>query len=139
MIAISIKCVPPSITAQMKRVAVINGKPRFFHSRQMKEQEATWASLLQPYQPAAPMDGAIALSMRFVYPHLKSVRKDDAHKLIPKISRPDAGNTAKHLEDLLTRLRFIVDDARVAKLTIEKFHGPEAHVGIQIQIAQFIH
>lgn len=137
MISITIRCVPPSITAQMKRVAIIQGKPRFFHSREMKGQEATWASLLQPHQPAQPMDGALSLSMRLVYPHLKSVRKDDVHKLVPKISKPDVGNACKHIEDLLTKLRFITDDARIARLVVEKFHGPEADVGIQIQIAHF--
>lgn len=138
MIAFTIKCVPPSITAQQKRVRFVNGKPMFFHGGKMQEQTATWTSLLQPYQPPAPMDGPLSLSVRLVYPHLKSTKKTDVHKLIPKTSKPDAGNASKHLEDLLARLRFITDDSRVARLLVEKFHGPEDHVGIQIHIAHFI-
>lgn len=137
MIAFTIKCVPPSITAQQKRVHYVNGKPVFFHGAKMQEQAATWTSLLQPFQPAEPMDGALSLSVRLIYPHLKATKKNDVHKLIPKTSKPDAGNASKHLEDLLTRLRFITDDSRIARLLVEKFHGPESHVGIQIQIAHF--
>jgi Holliday junction resolvase RusA-like endonuclease len=137
VIRISVKCVPPSITAQMKRVHVVHGKPVFFHGTAMQQQAATWTSLLQPYQPAEPMDGPLALDVRLVYPHLKATPKRDVHRLLPKTSKPDAGNASKHLEDLLTRLRFIADDARVARLVVEKFHGPESHVGIQIRIAPF--
>jgi Holliday junction resolvase RusA-like endonuclease len=38
---------------------------------------------------------------------------------------------------MLTRLRFIADDARIARLLVQKFHGPETAVGIRIQIAHF--
>lgn len=139
MIDITLRCIPPSITAQQKRVAVINGKPRFFHSREMQQESATWAALLQPHQPTEPLDGPLSLSIRLVYPHLKSTRKADIHKLLPKTSKPDAGNASKHIEDVLTKLRFITDDSRIARLTVEKLHGPEAYVGIRIQIAHFIH
>jgi Holliday junction resolvase RusA-like endonuclease len=137
MIAISIKCVPPSITAQQKRVTFVNGKPRFFHGVKMQEQTATWTSLLQPYQPTEPMDGPLELAVRLVYPHLKSTRKNDVHRLLPKTTKPDAGNASKHLEDLLARMRFITDDARISRLIVEKFHGPESDVGIRIQISTF--
>lgn len=137
MIDISLRCIPPSITAQQKRVHVVGGKPVFFHGAKMREQAATWASLLQGHQPPAPLDGPLALSLRFVYPHLKATKKADAHRLLPKITKPDAGNVAKHVEDLLARLRFITDDARIASLHVAKFHGPESAVGIRIQIAPF--
>lgn len=94
MIAFTIKCVPPSITAQQKRVRFVNGKPMFFHGGKMQEQTATWTSLLQPYQPPAPMDGPLSLSVRLVYPHLKSTKKTDVHKLIPKTSKPTPAEVA---------------------------------------------
>jgi Holliday junction resolvase RusA-like endonuclease len=134
MISITIKCVPPSITAQQKRVTFVNGKPRFFHGGKMQEQTATWTSLLQPHQPAEPMDGPLELAVRLVYPHLKSTRKNDVHRLLPKTTKPDAGNASKHLEDLLARMRFITDDARISRLIVEKYWGPSELVGIQIRI-----
>lgn len=138
MIDVTLRCVPPSITAQQKRVAVIKGRPVFFHSREMRVQEQTWQALLRPYQPAAPMDGPLTLSMRFVYPYLKAMPKAHVGRLIPKISKPDCGNASKHIEDLLTKMRFITDDSRVCRMVVEKFHGPEAEVGIRIQIQHFV-
>lgn len=129
-----LRCVPPRITAQMKRIRVVNGKPVFFHSSAMKMEANIWALLLQPYRPEQPMDGPLTLSMKFVYPHVAATKKADREQLIPKTTKPDAGNTAKHLEDLLTKMRFIADDARFYKVNIEKWHGPADLVGITIQI-----
>lgn len=137
MIDVTIRCVPPSVTAQQKRVHVVNGKPVFFHGAKMRREEQTWTALLQPYAPAAPIDGPIALTVRMVWPHLKGARKSDRHRLLPKTSKPDCSNVSKHLEDLLVRLRFIVNDAHVARHVIEKYFGPESEVGIRIQIAPF--
>lgn len=137
MIDVSIRCVPPSTTAQMKRVHVVNGRPVFFHGAKMRAEEQTWTALLRPHAPAAPMTGPMALTVRMIWPHLKGARKADQHRLIPKVSKPDCSNVSKHLEDLLVKLRFIDNDAHVARHVIEKFHGPEAAVGIRIQIAQF--
>ena len=134
MIQIFVRCIPPAVTAQQKRVHYVNGKPVFFHGAKMREQTNAWTSLLQPYQPDKPLDGPLELSIRLVYPHLKSTKPRDVPKLLPKTSRPDVGNATKHLEDLLTRLRFIEDDARVARLLVEKFWGPESKVGIYINI-----
>ena len=100
----------------------------------MKAQERTWASLLQPHVPEAPVLGAIELRATLIYPHLKGTAKRDLHLVIPKESKPDADNAAKHLTDLLVTMRFIGDDAKIARLIVEKFHGPEASVGIRIAI-----
>lgn len=142
MISLSIRCVPPSITAQKKRVHVIQGKdgkhrPVFFHGAKMKAEEQTWTSLLSPHVPEAPLDGPLILHVRMVWPHLKATRQADRERLIPKVSKPDCSNVSKHLEDLLVKLRFIVNDAHVARHVVEKFHGPEAQIGIRIVIQEW--
>lgn len=136
-----LRCVPPSVTAQQKRVRVVRSRrsgkpiPVFFHGAKMRAQEQTWTALLEPHAPAVPLQGPLALTVRLVYPHRKSVCRRDADRLVPKQTKPDAGNASKHLEDVLTRLRFIEDDARISRLVVEKFHGPTAQVGIRIRIA----
>ena len=140
MIDITLRCVPPSTTAQKKRVRIITSRsgkpiPVFFHGTQMRREAETWHALLAPYVPATPLTGATALAVTLTYPHLKATPKRDRHRLIPKVSKPDAGNASKHLEDLLTQMRFIEDDQQVARLTVEKYHGPEDRVGIRIVIA----
>ena len=137
MISITLRCTPPNTTAQMKRVRVVHGRPVFFHGAKMKREESTWAALLAPYVPTEPMDGPLSLSLRMVYPHLKATPKRDIGALRPKVTIPDCDGAAKHLIDQLTRLRFIVDDSRIADLRIQKWHGPESAVGIEIEIAPF--
>lgn len=100
----------------------------------MVQEAQTWAALLRPHVPAHPMDGAVELHLVMVYPHLKRTRPAESSLRIPKVSRPDAGNAAKHLEDILVRMRFLGDDAAVARLIVEKWHGREADVGIYISI-----
>lgn len=136
-ITVQLRCIPPSVTAQQKRLHIVGGKPVFFHGAKQRAQEETWSSLLMPHVPDAPLDGPLELFVRLVWPHNKTAPKRDRDRLIPRISRPDTGNVSKHLEDLLTRMRFITDDSRVARLVVEKFHGPESAVGITIQIVPF--
>jgi Holliday junction resolvase RusA-like endonuclease len=97
-------------------------------------QEHTWSVLLRPFVPPSPVTGPVELDVRMVYPHNKGTKLGDRVYLLPKDTRPDADNAAKHLIDLLSRMRFIENDAKVARLVVEKFHGPESHVGIQITI-----
>lgn len=138
MISIVIPCVPPRITAQQKRVAIIKGKPRFFHSAEMAREEATWQALLGRHVPEKPLEGPIDLAIVMVYPHLKSTPKRDLTRMLPKTSKPDAGNASKHLEDLLAKMRFIADDAQVSRLILEKWYGPEREVGIRIRLRSLI-
>lgn len=139
MISLWLRVTPPSTTAQMKRVQIVRNRvgryvPRFFHAPELEREAHTWATLLQPYVPATPMLGAVSLDVVMVYPHRKATPKRDKAKRIPKVSKPDAGNAAKHLEDILVRMRFIDDDQAVSRLSVEKWHGPADQVGIGIEI-----
>lgn len=106
----------------------------FFHDHRMEREAHTWAALLRPHRPDVPMSGAVELVIRLIYPHLKKTAKRDQVALRPKVSKPDAGNAAKHLEDTLVKMRFLEDDQQVARLTVEKWHGPSDQVGIRIDI-----
>ena len=140
MIDLMLRCVPPSTTAQQaKRVQVVRNRqgrhvPRFFRSAAIEREAHTWAVLLRPHVPPRPVTGAVTLAITLVYPHRRRTAKRDRASLIAKVSKPDAGNAAKHIEDTLVRMRFLEDDQQVARLLIEKWHGPADQVGIRIQI-----
>jgi Holliday junction resolvase RusA-like endonuclease len=138
VIRFSITCVPPSVTAQQKRMQFQNGRPKFFHDARMEREAATWAFLLAPYVPPAPLAGPLELTIVMVYPHLKTTAKRDVLKVLPKTSKPDCGNAAKHLEDLLAKMRFMADDAQVARLVLEKWRGPDRQVGIRIRLRSLL-
>lgn len=137
MIDIFIRCVPPQVTAQQKRVARTPKGLRFFKPERLAREETTWAALLRPHVPDVPMDGPLAIRIRMVYPHRASTPKRDRDKLLPKTTKPDGANASKHLEDTLTRMRFVVDDALFVDTRIQKLFGPEAAVGIGIRIVPF--
>lgn len=132
---IRLQVVPPSVTAQQKRLVVVGGRPVFFHGSRMRAEQATWEALLTPYRPEMPFSGPVSLSICLVYPHRKATPKRDQERLIPKVSKPDGANACKHLEDVLVRMRFIEDDMLVSRLVVEKWWGPESAVGIRIRIA----
>ena len=127
----TIRCVPPSTTAQQKRRSKSG---HYFHSDKMVRQAQTWDVLLRPHVPQEPVSGPVQLLVCMVYPQRKATRASDRSQLIPKETRPDCDNVGKHLIDLLARMRFLHDDAQVARLIVEKWHGPESSVGIRIAI-----
>lgn len=143
MIDIVLRCLPPSTTAQQaKRVQVVRNRqgrhvPRFYRSDAIEREAHTWAVLLRSHVPRQPLDGPVALSVRLVYPHVSRTPKRDQGHVIPKVSKPDASNVSKELEDVLVKMRFLHDDQQVARLVVEKFHGPADQVGIRLCLAPF--
>jgi Holliday junction resolvase RusA-like endonuclease len=131
---IRLTCVPPSVTAQQKRLVIVKGKPRFFHDARMKREEQTWAALLAPHTPDAPLSGPVYLRVRMTWPFLKATPKKHQGWRRWKETKPDCSNVVKHLEDLLVKLRFVNDDSQVARLVVEKCYGAEQDVGIDIEL-----
>jgi Holliday junction resolvase RusA-like endonuclease len=50
-----------------------------------------------------------------------------------KTTKPDAENAAKLLIDCMVRIGFLVDDALIARLVIEKWHGPTPGVDVYLR------
>ena len=106
----------------------------YYQPEKMQREAQTWTALLQPHVPKTPVSGAVELAVRLTYPHNKGTRLGDRCYLLPKETRPDCDNAAKAIVDLLAQMRFIENDAKVTRLIVEKFHGPEAHIGIRIAV-----
>lgn len=131
---IYLKCVPPSVTAQQKRATFVGGKPVFWHDKRMQREVVTWTTLLHPYQIASPLDTPLTMTVCLVWPHTKATPKRDRARYLPKVTKPDVDDVAKHLIDQFAKLRFITDDAIITRVVIEKWRGPEASVGIRIRL-----
>lgn len=138
MIDIHLPIVPPTTTSQMKRQVWTPKGPRFFKSTRQQQVEHTYLTLLQPFRPAAPMDGAVEMAVTFTWPHLAATPKRLRDRVLPKATRPDADNLVKALQDCLVRLQFVRDDGQIAALRLEKYHGPAESVGIWIRIAPIV-
>lgn len=107
--------VPPTSTAQMKKVSVVRGRPVFYEPKPVKEAKALLVSGLQGYVPDQPMEGALSLHTVWLYPKGKSHRDGQWRS-----TRPDTDNIEKLLKDCMTRLGFWKDDAQVARELVEK-------------------
>lgn len=129
-----VDCVPPTATAQHKGVFVVNGRPRFFTKRAVRQAENFLAALLAPHRPPEPFAEPVALSVSWTFPYRKSERKAvvRAGADIPHTSRPDLDNLEKSLLDVLTRLNFWTDDSLVAEKRTSKRWG--AKPGIEVEM-----
>lgn len=99
--------------------------------------KAAIADAADAHRPLHPLTGPVFVRVRFVCPRPKSLRraKDPAGELW-HVAAKDVDNFAKALLDVLTVMRFWLDDGQVAKLvalkTIEAKDGaPGAYVVVE--------
>ena len=120
---------PPTVTAQMRRVTIRNGKPMFYKSRALKDAKALFVGELMMHKPDQPFEGPVFLRVLWLFP--TKTHKD----LSWRITRPDTDNLQKLLKDCMTRCGFWNDDAQVAREIIEKRWSDEP-CGIYIEIEE---
>lgn len=107
-IEIFIPMVPPTVTHQEKRVAVVHGKPRFYEPAELKAARQLFTDWLAKYTPEEPMTGPVALEVMWWFP------ADKRHpEGAPKTTRPDTDNLQKLLKDCMTAAKWWKDDAQV--------------------------
>lgn len=105
---------PPTVTAQMHKVTVRQGKPAFYDTVQLKKARALFMAALEPHAPREPLAGPICLTVLWSFP-TKS-HKDGEYR----ITRPDTDNLQKLLKDCMTDAGFWHDDAQVCVETVSK-------------------
>lgn len=110
----TLKIVPPTVTAQEHKVAVVRGKPRFYDSQKLKQTRLMFETLLKGYAPETPMDGAVELSVEWRF--LSKTHKEGSYR----VTRPDTDNLQKLLKDCMTRTGFWRDDAQVCREIVTK-------------------
>lgn len=119
---------PPTTTAQMKKVQVVNGKPIFYEPPKLKAAKNKLIAFLSMYKPQKPYTGAVALRVLWLFPKGKSHKNGEW-----RTSRPDTDNLQKMLKDCMTKLGYWKDDALVVRELVEKKWADEPG-GIRIKI-----
>lgn len=120
--------VPPTSTAQMKKVSVIHNRPVFYEPAKVKAAKKQLTDALMKYRPADPFEGPLELTAVWMYPKGKS-HKDHEWRS----TKPDTDNIQKLLKDCMTKTGFWIDDAQVAREIVEKKWSDEP-TGIMITI-----
>ena len=124
-----LNCNPPVTTSQMKKVAVINGKPRFYEPKQLKETKQMLINLLKDYAPNEPFSGALMLEVIWKFARNKSHKHNEW-----RVTKPDTDNLQKLLKDCMTKTGYWKDDAQVVIEHVEKLWVNNEDAGIDIAI-----
>lgn len=119
--------IPPTVTAQEHKVRVVDGKPRFYDPPELKSAKQKLEAHLAEFAPRMPLNSGIRLVVKWLFPRGK--HKDGEYK----ITRPDTDNLQKMLKDVMTKLRFWVDDAQVVSEVTEKFWAECPGIYIRIE------
>ena len=137
-ISFFIHCIPPKHTAQgsnriMKRKngSMFVGK---FATSKGKKTQNELMTILHPFAPKKPLDGALNVRVWWLYPWLKSEPNKNRYGLKPCSTRPDVDNLCKMLFDCMTRLGFWLDDGQIATLTFHKAYSDDC--GIKIEVSE---
>ncbi len=117
----------PNTTHQMKQVAVVNGKPRFYEPQELQDARKKFGAYLGKHRPPEALTGAIRLITKWVY-------ESNGKYHTWKTTRPDTDNMVKLLKDCMTAEGFWKDDAQVASEITEKFYGE--HEGIYVRVEE---
>lgn len=121
---------PPTATAQEKQVRVVNGKPIFYEPPKVKAAKRTLIINLFRYKPIPPLEGALILTVIWLFPKGRS-HKDGEWR----VTRPDTDNLQKLLKDCMTECGFWKDDAQVVREVVEKRWADEPGIHICIEPA----
>ena len=123
-----IEMVPPTATAQEKKVSVRNGKPIFYNPAPVKDARNKLIAHLLSHRPALPYEGPVSLSTVWLFP------KGASHKHGEwRVTKPDTDNLQKLLKDCMTRCGYWKDDAQVVRENVEKKWSSDP-TGIYIEI-----
>lgn len=118
----------PTATHQEKQVRVIHGKPCFYEPTNVKDARQKYLAYLGKYVPEQKLEGAISLTVKFVFCDEKM-----ASSYRWKTTKPDTDNMIKLVKDCMTKLGYWHDDAQVCRELVEKFYSRDVE-GIYIEL-----
>lgn len=120
--------IPPTVTAQERKVTIRNGKPHFYDPPEVVSAKAKMMAYLAGHRPDVPYEDGIRLIVRWCFP-LSGNHKHGEYR----ITKPDTDNLQKMLKDVMTDLHFWKDDALVCSELVEKFWASVPGIYIEIE------
>lgn len=134
---ILINCIPPKHTAQASNKILKTKDGKYFIGKKSdskaKQTQNDLISLLYPHRPQKPLEGALKLEIKWVYPFRKSEPKKNRVGELYCYTRPDVDNLCKLLFDVMTRLGFWLDDSQIADLHFVKCWSDNPRIEIFIE------
>lgn len=125
-----LQIVPPTATAQEKKVTVVNGNPIFYDPAPVKAAKKLLTGSLIAHRPNEPLQGPVLLNVVWLFPRGKAHKHGEW-----RVTKPDTDNLQKLLKDCMTKCGFWKDDAQVVRETVEKRWSDEP-AGIFIEVTE---
>ena len=119
--------VPPTVTHQEHRVAVINGRPVIHDGPELKDARQKLTAYLTDHRPKVRYECGVSLMVKWCFP--KGRHRNGEYR----ITKPDTDNLQKLLKDCMTDVGFWKDDALVAREIVEKFWADLPGIYIRIE------
>ena len=118
--------IPPTITAQEKRISTRGRQPIVYEDDRLRDARAKLKAHLAGHRPAMPFNGPVALICVWQWPPAKA-EMDGRYKT----TRPDTDNLMKMLKDVMTDVGFWKDDALICdERCIKKWGRPGIYIAI---------
>ena len=123
----------PTVTQQEHKIGVNRktGKSYIYDSQEIKNARMKFRSHLLQHRPPEPLNGALSLSVTWLFHDNSNNHKD----LEYKTTRPDTDNMIKMFKDELVRCGFFQNDAQIAVEVNKKLWTKEVE-GIIVDIAR---
>lgn len=118
----------PTVTHQTKKVRVVNGKPMFYESADLKAARSKLMAHLGQHVPDIKYTGPVRLITKWCFP-ITGNHKDGEYKY----TKPDTDNLQKLLKDCMTACGYWIDDALVVSEITEKFWAELPGIYIRIE------
>lgn len=119
--------IPPTVTAQMHKVMVKNGKPVFYDPPKVTNAKTKLMAHLSEHKPQTPYREGVRLIVKWLFP--KGRHKNGEYRT----TKPDTDNLQKLLKDCMTKCGYWKDDALVASEITEKFWAEVPGIFIRIE------
>ncbi len=121
---------PPKITAQERKVTVIQGKPVFYDPPELHNAKMNLISRLYKHHPMQRIENKpIRLVVKWCFPVTQGHRDGEY-----MTAKPDTDNLQKMLKDCMTICQFWKDDAQVVSETCEKFYSVTTGIYIEYEV-----
>ena len=118
----------PTVTHQMKKVHVVNGKPVFYEPDELKRARSQLTVLLSKNAPQVKFGRSVRLVTKWCFP-ITGKHHDGEYKY----TKPDTDNLQKLLKDCMTATGYWTDDALVVSEITEKFWAAVPGIYIRIE------
>lgn len=130
MIAIEffLPMIPPTITQQEHKVAVVNGKARFYDPPELKAAKQKFMDALRPNAPEEKISGPVQLITKWIWPGPMGLEQEWQWKA----TKPDTDNLIKLFKDCMTKVGFWEDDCQVASEVTEKMLAPRPGIYVKV-------